>query len=122
MVSLEKLCTYSSVVNHSKYLIFLSIPINLILQGCEIWVLRTYLLEKLEVFLHRSIRRILGISMTELKYQRITNEKVKRKVFGILNVEEQIAAQQLTFIGEVTRNSDYHLPTKIRTAWCNQKR
>ena len=60
--------------------------------------------------------------MTEVKYKRIPNETVRRKCFGILNIEEKIATQQLTFIGKVTRNSDDHLPTKLLTAWCNHKR
>ena len=67
MGALAKFWTYASVDNHSKYLIFLAIPINLLLY----W---TSFLKKLEVFLHHSIQRILGISMTEVKYQHITNE------------------------------------------------
>ena len=57
--------------------------------------------------------------MTEVKDQLIKNETVRRKFFDILNIEEQIATQQLTFIGKVARNSDNHLPTKLLTAWCN---
>ena len=91
MGALDKFCTYASVDNHSKYLIFLVIHINLLLWGCESWALWTSLLEKLEVFLHRSIQRILGISMTKVKDKHLTNEIVRRKLFGILNIEEQIA-------------------------------
>ena len=75
----NKLWTNSSVDNNSKYLIFITIPINLLLWGYEIWALRKSLPKNLEVFLHRSIRRILGISMTEVKYQRTTNKIVRRK-------------------------------------------
>ena len=114
MGALAKFWTYASVDNHSKYLIFLAIPINLLLY-------RTSFLKKLEVFLHHSIQRILGISMTEVKYQHITNETVKRKFFDIPNIKKQIATQQLTFIRNVARNSDDHLPTKLITAWCNHK-
>jgi len=39
----------------AKHLIFLAIPINLLLWGCESWALRESLLNKLDVFLHRSI-------------------------------------------------------------------
>ena len=77
---------------------------------------------KIEAFLHRIIRCILGISMTEVKDQRITNEIVRRNFFDILNIEEQIATQQLTFIGKVTRNSEDHLPNKLLSWWCNHKR
>ena len=90
MVDLSKFCTDASDNNHSKYLIFLAISINLLLWGCESWALRTSLLEKLEVFIHRIILRILGISMAEVKDQRITNETVRREFFGILNIEKKL--------------------------------
>ena len=122
MIALYKFWTDASVDNFSKYLIFLAIPINLLLWGCEIWALWTYLLKKLEVFLHRSIRRILVISMAEVKDQHITNETVRNKFFDIPNIEKNIATRQLTFIGKLARNSDYRLCTKLLTAWCNHKR
>ena len=61
----------------SKYLIFIAIPCNLLLWGSEIWALSTSLLSKLEIFLHRSVRRILGITMTEVKEERIRNAEVR---------------------------------------------
>ena len=78
--------------------------------------------KKLEVFLHCSIQRILGIIVAEVKYQHITNEIVRNKFFDITNIEKQIATQQLTFIGKVARKSDDRLPTKLLTALCNHKR
>jgi hypothetical protein len=47
----------------SKYLLFRAIPMNLLLWGCETWLIRKALSNKLEVFLHRNIWRILCISM-----------------------------------------------------------
>ena len=72
MGALSKLWADASVENRSKYLIFPDIPTNLLLWGCEIWELQISLLKKLEVFLHRIIRRILDISMSDVKYQHIT--------------------------------------------------
>jgi len=40
---------------HNKYLLFRAIPMNLLLWGCETWSLQQSLLDKLEVFLHKSI-------------------------------------------------------------------
>ena len=116
MGSLSKLWIDASVDNCSKYLIFLAITINLLLWGCEIWALRTPLLKNLEVFLHRSIQRILSIIITEVKDQCITNETVRRIFLNIINTEEHIATRQLTFIGKVAHNSDDHPPTKLLTA------
>ena len=77
---------------YSKYLLFRPIPMNLLLWGCETWSLRQSLLNKLEVFLHRSIRRILAINMTRVKEERIRNTKIRNIFYGIPDVEHMIAA------------------------------
>ena len=60
--------------------------------------------------------------MTEVKEERIINAEVRERFFNIPTIQNQIAKRQLTFIGKVVRNSDQQLPTKILTAWFNQKR
>ena len=62
---------------YSKYLIFIAIPCNLFLWGCEIWSLRQTLLDYLEVFLHQSARRILRIQVRHVIDHRINNEHVR---------------------------------------------
>ena len=42
---------------------FCMIPMNLLLWGCKTWSMRKALSNKLEVFLHCSIRRILRVSV-----------------------------------------------------------
>ena len=103
----------------SKYLIFCAIPTNLLLWGCESWSLRKDLLRKLEVFFHRSIRRILGIRILQVKEERITNESVRTRFMQIPSLADQLAKRQLTFLGRIVRNRDDQLPTKLITAWCN---
>ena len=99
----------------------MAIPCNLLLWGGESWALRTSLLSKLEVFLHRSVIRILGIRMAEVKEGRIRNSEVRGGLFNIPTIQNQIAKRQLTFIGKVVSNSGLQLPTKLLTAWCNHK-
>jgi hypothetical protein len=48
----------------SKMSFFLAIPVNLLLWGCKSWALKEEYFNKLDAFLHRSIRRILKINMT----------------------------------------------------------
>ena len=67
MGALENFWIEDNVDMYSKYMIFRAIPCNLLLWGCEIWALRQSLLDSLEVFLHRNIRRILGISMVKMR-------------------------------------------------------
>ena len=61
--ALTKFWYNQHVDTYSKYLIFRAIPMNLLLWGCKAWSLRQSLLDKLEVFLTRNVRKILRISM-----------------------------------------------------------
>ena len=102
-------------------MIILAIPINLLIRGYKSWALRVSLLNKLECFLHQRIRRILGVTMTKLKEERIKNETIHPRFFDIQMIQNQLIKQKLTFIRKVTSNSDEKLPKKLLTAWCNNK-
>ena len=119
MGSLQKFWADNAVDIHSKYLIFCTIPVNLALWGCESWALRVTLLKKFEVFFHPSIRRILGISITQVIDEHITNDYVHMRFCRILSIRHQIAKRQLLFIGKFVQNSDNKIPTRILTVWCD---
>ena len=109
-----------NVINvHSKYLIFCAIPVNLALWGCKSWALHETLLKNLEVFYHRSIHRILGISITQVIDKHITNDSIRMRFCHILSIRHQIAKRQHPFIGKVVWNSDNQIPTRLLTAWCD---
>jgi hypothetical protein len=55
---------------YNKYLLLRAIPMNLLLWGAKTWSLRKSQLDQLEVFLHRSIRCILQISMSMVKEEK----------------------------------------------------
>jgi hypothetical protein len=51
----------------TKHQIFLAIPANLLLWGCETWALRQSHINKLNAFWHRNIRRILKINIAQVR-------------------------------------------------------
>ena len=107
----------------SKYLLFRAIPMNLLLWGCKTWSLRKSLLDKLEVFLHRNICRILCVSMFEIKEERIQNEHVRCMFYNIVPcVRNMIAARQMDFIGEAIRAPPNRPAQRMLTACCNNTR
>ena len=73
-------------------------------------------------FLHRSIRRIMKISMSGVKERRISNERIREMFYHIPNLRELIAIRQCRFIGEIVRGPNCHPPKQILTAGCNNKR
>ena len=74
----------------SKYLLFCEIPMNLLLWGCKTWSLRESLLDKLEVFLHRNIFKILRVLMFKVKEEHIRNEHVRLIFYDIPRVRNMI--------------------------------
>ncbi len=107
----------------SKYLLFRAIPMNLLLWGCETWSMRKALSNKLEVFLHRNVRRILCISMFRVKEEHLHNEHVRRMFYDIPRVGNMIAARQLDFLGKTMRRGPLNWPAQqMITAFCNNVR
>jgi hypothetical protein len=74
---------------------------NLLLWGAETWSLRKSQLDQLKVFLHRSIRQILQIFMSNVQEDRIRSEKVREMFYSIPCVQNMIAARQADFIGKM---------------------
>jgi hypothetical protein len=101
----------------SKYLLYCAIPMKLLLWGCETWSMQKSLLDKLEVFLHRNICRILRVSMFKVKEERIRNEHVHHMFYDIPQVCNMIAAQQMDFIGSVVR-APHNRPAQCMLATC----
>jgi hypothetical protein len=95
----------------SKYLLFHAIPMNLLLWGCETWLMRKALSNKLEVFLHHSIQQILQVSVTKMKEEQIRNDHIRQMFYNIPRVCNMIAARQFDFIGKVARTSRLPSPT-----------
>jgi len=105
-----------------KYLLFRAIPMNLLLWGAETWSMRETQLDQLEVFLHRSIRRILQISMSRVKEKRIHNGKVRQMFYSIPCGRNMIAARQMDFIGKMIRCPPGRPSRNMITACCDHKR
>ena len=95
---------------------------NLLLWGAETWSLRKSQLDKLEVFLHRSIRRILQISMSTVQEQRLRNGKVRDMFYSIPCVRNMIAARQMDFVGKMIRGPPDRPSRNMIMACCDHKR
>ncbi len=107
---------------YNKYLLFRAIPMNLLLWGAETWSLQKSQLDKLEVFLHRSIRHILQILMTTVQEQRLQNDKVRKMFYSIPSVWKMIAARRMDFVGKMIRGPPDRPSCNMITASCDHKR
>ena len=122
MGTMSKIWEDDHVYLYSKYLLFRAIPCNLLLWLCESWALRKTFLDFLEVFLHKGIRRILRIKMSQVIDRHIENASILEKFYNILKIKNQIAFQQLTYLGKIFRREASHILTRLLTAWCDHPR
>ena len=93
----------------TKRMIFLAIPVNTVLYGCESWGLTEKHKGKLTAFFHRSIRKILNINMYQVKDLHIKNEQL-RNLFSVDDILEKIKYRQFRFLGKLAHQSDQCLP------------
>jgi len=107
---------------YNKYNLFRAIPMNLLLWGAETWSLRKLQLDKLEVFLHCSIQRILHISMTKVREQRLHNDNVRQMFYSIPCVRNMIATRQMDFVGKMIRGLPDRPSRNVITTCCDHKR
>jgi hypothetical protein len=122
MGALKELWRNPHLDMYNKYLLFRAIPMNLLLWGAETWSLRKSQLDKLEVFLHRSIRRILQIAMSTVQEQRLRNGKVRDMFYSIPCIRNMIAARQMDFVGKMIRGPPDRPSRNMITSCCDHKR
>jgi hypothetical protein len=105
----------------TKVRVYLAIPMNTVLWGCESWALTEDLIRELRVFHHRSLRKILNINMFEVEEQRITNATIweRTNVPDILILAQR---RQLRWIGKLARMPMKRLPRRLLAAWVENPR
>ena len=117
MVVLEKLWRDHHIDMYSKYMIFWAIPWNLLLWGFESWAFRQSPLDKLDVFLHRGIRRIWGTRIGQVRECHIKNSHICMMFYNIPCVRNQVVFSQMTYVGKILCREGSHVPTRLLTDW-----
>ena len=106
----------------AKQLIFLAIPANLLLWGCKTWALQQSHIDKLNVFWHRAILNILGIKMSEVIDDHISNKQIRKIFYDIPDAESMLNARSMNYLGKIARSPDVHPPKLLMTAWVKNPR
>lgn len=105
-----------------KYKIFLAIPVNTALWGCESWALNEDNKRYLRTFQHKSLRTILNINMYQVKDYNISNELVREWFCNIPDIIHIIMKRQMKWIGHVAKMPYERLPRKLLAAWSSNPR
>ena len=102
-----------------NYFLFWAILMKLLLLGCKTRSMQKTLLNKLEVFLHHNIQRILRVWMTKVREDRIKNKHVRWMFYDIHLVSNVIPAHQLNFIRKTIRGPFDRPAQQMLTACCD---
>ncbi len=105
----------------TKLRIFLAIPLNTALYGCESWNLNTDLKKKLSTFFHSSLRSLMGIRMKHVREHSIRNEHLRNSL-QIPDILETMRQRQFRALGNFARLPLRRLPRRFVTAWVGEAR
>ena len=103
MVCLDKI--WKSNISSTKYRLFKSLVVSILLYGCESWTLLAEAEKRIRSFETKSMRRMLGISWREHK----TNEYVMKRVKDLVGPQEPLLTtvkrRKLVWFGHTTRHN-----------------
>ena len=124
MGALKLFFNKKEVSTYSKYLIFMfmAIPINLLLWGCENWSLRVDHVNKLEQFVTPQIRKLLHINMLQIKDERITLDELRSRFSNITSVQTMIDICKIQFLGKIVRDHVSSPPRQLLISYVSNKR
>ena len=91
-------------------------PLNFLSWGCEGWALKQTSIDDINMFLHQSIHRIIGINIVQVKKEKISNEKLRAMFYNIPDAHRLIAVKQLNFIRKIVRREESFSPKQLLTA------
>jgi hypothetical protein len=75
----------------TKVWLYLALPVNTLLWGCESWAISAEASRRLESFHIKSIRKILGVTMWNIEALRITNKQILKEFNNMPSMENIIA-------------------------------
>ena len=100
----------------TKLKIFKSNVVAVLLYGCETWRMTKLDATKLDVFLHKSLRRIMKIYWP----MKTSNEEIRNRA-NISTISEQIFGRRWKFIGHILRMDPSKHP-KTALTWAPEGR
>ena len=95
--------------------LYLAMPINILLSGCESWALSAKHFDKLEKFHNKCVRKMRKISMWHVQKYRIKNAESLRRV-KMQPMKKIIRVRQLRFLQKVSNKPQRSLTVQIMSS------
>ena len=84
---------------------------NLLLWGCESWALTKEQKRKLEVCHHRSLRKMTGMTIFDVKEKHITNKQVRERLGNCCSLHQFIEISRTKWLHQLA-NMNYNRKSK----------
>ena len=111
--SMQSVLTDKSINKDIRKKLYLAIPVNILLWGCDSWALSSSHLKKLATFHHKCARRLCGITLWHCQHYGITTKDVLESRLKLLPIHQIIAIRQLRFLQNVALQNSTRLTRKI---------
>jgi len=98
-----------------------AIVVNLLLWGCESWALKAEDRRRIEVFHHRCLRRMLNITIYDVKEQHISNREVRKRM-GSYKMEQTMELRRARWLEKISHMGADRGPRKVIVAWTTNER
>ena len=107
----------NKIPTHLRLRIYNAIVINLLLWGCESWALKEEDRRKLEVCHHRCLRRMLNITIYQVKEEKISNKEVRKRLNNCYTISQMIELRRARWLEKISHMNDSRAPRKLIVAW-----
>jgi hypothetical protein len=111
VASLKNFWQAKNISTHTKIRIYKSNILSILLYGSETWKITNNIIQKLEVFQNRCLRRILQIYWPN----KISNQELRSRT-GVRPVEMEVKARRWKWIGHVSRMERDAVP-RVALRW-----
>jgi len=93
--------------------LYMAIPVNILLWGCDSWALSSSHLKKLAAFHNSCARRLCGITLWHCLHYGISTKDVLENRLKMLPIHQIVAIRQLRFLQNVAFQNSTRLTRKI---------
>ena len=90
--------------------------INILLWGCESWALTEELQRKLEVCHHRFLRKMVGITIYDVKDNHISNEQVREEL-TCYKIHQSLELRKARWLEKLAHMNDNQGPKNALCSW-----
>ena len=91
--------------------------VNLLLWGCKSWALTKEQKRKLEVCHHRSLRKMAGITIFDVKEKHITNKQVRERLGNCRSLHQFIEISRTKWLQKLANMNHNRKPKRILKCW-----